>query len=109
MTIYLAGPFRAASVSQMGAHVLTAQAAALEVIRLGHLPYTPHAALGWAYGHIHELDADRINDAFLLMCEAVLLLPGWGQSAGSRRELELAKDRGLLVFRSLAEVQGWAE
>lgn len=93
----------------MAAHVKAAQAAAIEMALLGWAPYVPHANLGHAYGQIDESDANDINDTFLRQCAAIRLLPGWGQSVGSRRELELAKAEGLIVFRSLAEVRAWRQ
>lgn len=41
-------------------------------------------------------------------CDAVLVLPGWGNSAGSRAEVDWAIQHGLRVFSSLLEVIAWA-
>lgn len=107
--IYIAGPFRHASATQMAANVMTAQAAAVAVAQAGAAPYCPHAAIGHAFGQIAESDAEAINDAFLRLSDGIWLLPGWGQSVGARRELELAKSLGLQIFRSAHEVSAWAQ
>ena len=105
--IFVSGPFRAESQAQMAAHTMTAQAAALRLAQLGWAVYCPHTNIGHAFGQLDEADAEAINDAFLAKSDAILLLPGWGQSIGARRELEQAKARSLIVFRSLGEVMQW--
>lgn len=107
--VYIAGPFRHASQTQVAANVMTAQAAAVALARLGFVPYCPHANLGHAFGQIDEATAEAINDAFLRLSDGIWLLPGWGQSVGARRELELAKSLGLQIFRSAHEVSAWAQ
>jgi len=104
---YVAGPFRDKNPQQMAAHVLTAQAAAVALAQIGVAPYCPHSNLGHAYGLIDEAVAMSINESFLRDCDALLLLPGWGNSEGARQELALAKQRGLPVFRSPHEVAAW--
>lgn len=101
---FVSGPFRHDNPAQMAAHVLTAQAAGLALAKRGWCPYVPHAAIGFAYGQIDETTADAINDAFLTCADAIVLLPGWGQSVGARRELDLARKWGLMVYRSVSEV-----
>lgn len=106
--IFLSGPFRHPDKAQMAENVLTAQAAAVGVARLGFIPYCPHSNIGHAYGLISEAHAEAINLAFLRLSDALYLLPGWGQSIGARGELEEAKRLGLPIFRSPAEVRAWA-
>ena len=105
--VYIAGPFRAARASQMAAHILTAQAAAVLLCRLGCSPYTPHANLGHGFGHIREATASAVNDAFLSVAEAIYLLPGWRQSVGTLAEVETAMRLGLPRLQSPAEVRVW--
>lgn len=105
--VYAAGPFRTLDPKQRAAHVLTAQAAAVDLARLGYACYCPHANLGHAFGAIDEGTAARINTTFLRLCDALLLLPGWGESVGTRAELTEAKALGLPVFESLHEVRAW--
>lgn len=40
----------------------------------------------------------------LRRCDAVLTIPGWQDSPGSKMELRLAKDLGIPVFHSLKEL-----
>lgn len=106
---YIAGPFRSSDHAQRAAHVLTAQAAAVDLARIGFAPYCPHANLGHAFGAIDERVATEVNTAFLRLCDAFLLLPGWGESLGTRAELEEARRLGLPVFESIQEVRAWRQ
>lgn len=105
--VYLAGPFRDPDPAVMVARTRAAQRMAVAVAQCGCAPYVPHANLGYAYGLIDEAEAARFNDAILRRCDAVLLLPGWGESVGARHELDLAKRLGMPVFFSLEELQAW--
>jgi len=106
---YIAGPFRSSDPRQMAAHTLTAQHAAADLARLGYAPYCPHANLGHAFGAVDEGVAAQINTTFLRLCDALLLLPGWGNSLGTRIELIEAKRLGLPVFQSIEEVRAWRQ
>jgi hypothetical protein len=107
--VYVVGPLRHESPAQVAAHVMTAQAAAVALARLGFAPYCPHANLAHGLGQIDESDASAINDTFLRLSAAVLLLPGWGNSEGSRDEVEKARRLGLLRFRSIQEASEWQQ
>jgi hypothetical protein len=95
---YVAGPFRHDSPTQMAAHIVTAKAAAVTLANRGWSPYVPHANLGHAFGQIPETDAEAINDTFLQLCQALLLLPGWEHSVGATREHDMATRAGLPIF-----------
>jgi len=105
--VYIAGPFSSPNPQQMAAHVLTAQAAAVALAQIGVAPYCPHAALGYAYGLISEDVARQINESYLRDSDAMLLLPGWGNSKGTRDELALVRQLGIPKFRSVHEVAEW--
>lgn len=104
---YIAGPFRHSSPAQMAAHVLTAQAAAADLARLGWAPYCPHANLGHAYGQIDEPLATRINTRFLDLADAIYLLPGWEASPGAQQEVRHMRRSRKPTFDSLAAVRAW--
>lgn len=107
LVVYAAGPFTSPDAKQRAAHVLTAQAAAVDLARAGFACYCPHANLGHAFGAIDESTAAQINTTFLRLCDALLLLPGWGNSLGTRIELIEARRLGLPVFQSIQEVRAW--
>lgn len=104
---YIIGPLRHENPVQVAAHVMTAQAAAVALARLGYAPYCPHANLGHGLGSVDEADAEAINDTFLRLSSVALLLPGWGNSVGSRAEVDKARRLGVLRFRSIQEAAEW--
>ncbi|MFJ6533115.1 DUF4406 domain-containing protein [Microbacterium sp. NPDC091662] len=115
LLILIAGPYRSGTD---GDPVLIAQnLARLEeasgpIFRLGHVPMIGE----WvALPILRTLDADADADAgaegdvmyetahrLLQHCDAVLRLPG--DSSGADKDVEIAQERGLPVYRSLEEI-----
>lgn len=64
----------------------------------------------YAYPEFSREDYLAASRAMLERCEAVLLLPNWGGSAGVRQELRLAEKRGMRVFDgNTGEAGCWRE
>jgi hypothetical protein len=96
--LYLAGPFTAGGVQQMPENVERARAVALELWRMGAAVLSPHLNHGGFFGQIPEPLA---LDACLEMvgrCDALVILPGWWLSTGTRLEMERARRLGLSIF-----------
>lgn len=99
--VYVAGPYRAETREGVELHIQTARAVGLQVARKGWCPVIPHTMLA----HL-DAAAPSIADQFWLdatlelmrRCDAVLLLPGWTQSSGTRAEVAEAQRLGLPVF-----------
>jgi nucleoside 2-deoxyribosyltransferase len=104
--IYIAGPFRSASAFVPGQqdawgihqHVTNAMAWALKVWRAGGVALCPHGNTfcfqNSAPDHVW-LEGDL---ELLRRCDAVLLIPGWSQSAGATAERDFAVAQQLPVF-----------
>jgi hypothetical protein len=105
--VFVCGPLNADSPQQVAAHVLTAQAATVQLVALGCAPYCPHQNLGFALGVIPEADAEDVNQVFLDLADAVFVLPGWSRSFGSRREIASARASRKPIFFSPEEVSQW--
>lgn len=95
--IYLAGPYRAATIAGVVANIAAARAAALEVVREGHYPVTPHLNTGL-------MDGEAADEHFLLgaltmmlRCDEVRLLPGWRASEGTCLEVAAATRHGIPI------------
>ena len=108
MRIYIAGPYRAATPKLVDANIKQARDAFAELLRLGHTALCPHSMTArFERDYPDILDARYLETdlEWLRLCDAILLLPGWEDSSGSRAELDLAKRMGLLVFTNAADTE----
>lgn len=100
---YIAGPYRAQTRAGIELNIQAARAVGLLCCRKGWSPVVPHANTG----HLDAVDPS-IGDEFWLAstkellrrCDAVVLVPGWEQSQGTRDEIIEAEQRGIPVYRS---------
>jgi hypothetical protein len=116
LMILIAGPYRSGTGDDpklMEKNLRTLESVALPLYRAGHIPLIGE----WiALPLLREAGSTRPGDAIydeilypianrlLTRCDAVLRLPGASQ--GADEDVRLAKERGLMVFQSLAEVPG---
>jgi len=116
LMILIAGPYRSGTSDDpklMEKNLRTLESVALPLYRAGHIPLIGE----WiALPLLREAGSTRTGDAIydeilypianrlLTRCDAVLRLPG--ASKGADEDVRLAKERGLMVFESLAEVPG---
>ena len=102
--VYVAGPYRAASRDAIARNIAAARQLGIAAAALGWFPVIPHANTA----HM-ELDLPGLGDDFWLAgtlemmerCDAVVLIPGWQNSAGTRGEIIRAEELGIPVFRTL--------
>jgi hypothetical protein len=118
LMILIAGPYRSGTgdePARLAANVRAMEAYALPLFLAGHVPVVgewlalPLAALAGsrrvgdeAFQAVFHPTAERL----LARCDAVLRVGG--PSAGADAMVEIARARGLRVFRRLAEVPGCA-
>ena len=83
--------------------------ASLDVLFAGYDPFCP--GLDFQYflalrdgEFITEAMIKRLSKSWLEACHAVVLTPGWRQSAGTLAEIKFAEERGIPVFKSLNEL-----
>lgn len=102
--IYVAGPYRAATRDAIARNIDAARSIGISAAAIGWFPVIPHANTA----HM-ELDLPDLGDDFWLRgtmemmerCDAVVLVPGWENSAGTRGEIIRAEELGIPIFRSL--------
>ena len=108
MWIMVAGPYRTGTRTEAErAHNLgILDRAALEILQLGHVPVI---GVNLALPIIEAAGADRYDEIMLPLslalaerCDAVIRVGG--ASAGADREVERVRERGGMVFASIAEV-----
>jgi len=105
--IYIAGPFRGASTWDIECNVRRAEAVALEVAKLGAMPLCPHTNTRFFHGQLD--DAFWLGGTLELMrrCDALLLLPDWERSSGTRGEKTAAEGTSMPIFSSLGDLEWW--
>lgn len=102
--IYVAGPYRAATRDDIARNIDAARVVGISAAALGWFPVIPHANTA----HM-ELDLPGLGDEFWLAgtlemmerCDAVVLVPGWQNSAGTRGEIIRAEELGIPIFHTL--------
>jgi hypothetical protein len=114
--ILIAGPYRSGTNDDptlMAQNLRNLETVALPLYRAGHIPLIGEwlaLPLLRVAGSRHPGDAiyDEIlypiANRLITRCDAVLRLPG--ASKGADEDVRLAKERGLHIFTSLAEVPG---
>lgn len=102
--IFISGPYTQGDRSE---NVRNAIWMADFLLSAGHAPYCPHLT------HFQDLLFPRpwevwmrLDEAWLLQCEAVFRLPG--ESRGADRECALAERHGIPVFTDRRELLEWA-
>jgi len=103
MKVYVAGPYTPDDGREETrlANIRCASEAAQQLLKAGHTPFCPHTmTAGWEQTCDYD-DFLRLGMEWLAACDAILLLPGWEQSQGARREHEEAVTLGLLIVHDL--------
>ena len=107
--IYIAGPFRASNAWEIEQNIRRAEAASLEVWRMGAACICPHTNTRFFQGAAPDdvwLEGDL---EILSRCDAVLLVGDWKSSTGTKREITKAFSSRIPVLRNLDEVKAWLQ
>jgi hypothetical protein len=105
--IYIAGPFRGPHARIIEANVRRAEDLSWEVWALGAAAICPHTMTRFWQDSLPD-DVWLVGDlAILAKCDGVLLTPDWSRSAGARAEFKFAEERGIPIFYTLGELNGW--
>ena len=96
---YLSGPYSAATDALILINLQRVLRAALRLTKAGWLTVIPHCSMS------HETDwpSALLKDKLLLRelnikRDAIIMLPGWEDSRGSRQEKQWAEEMGLPVL-----------
>lgn len=104
---YIAGPFRATNAWEIEQNIRRAEALSLEVWNVpGWCAICPHANTRFFQGAAPDkvwLDGDI---EILRRCDAMILVPGWEKSSGTRAEVEVAIAFDIPVYDSVRTLRG---
>lgn len=107
IVVYVAGPFRAPNAWEIEQNIRRAERLALEVWQLGAACICPHTNTRFYQGAAPDEVWLAGDLEILRRCDAVLVVPDWEQSAGTRAEIEFAQECKVPVFYHLAELERW--
>jgi len=109
LVVYIAGPFRGANQWDQELNIRRAEALALHVWERGFVALCPHLNTRHYQNYLDD-DVWLTGDLELLSrCDAVLLTERWEESVGARSEKVFAEDQEIPVFRSMGELERWAD
>lgn len=95
---YVAGPYRADTIHGVAQNIQKARNVALRLWKLGYAVICPHS--NTAFFDVACPDSVWLegNIEILKRCDLVVLVDGWENSAGTRREVEVAAAYGIPIY-----------
>jgi len=101
--IYVAGPYTDEDDEVVEQNVVKAITVADQIALLGFKPFIPHILHFWGeeYEHGYEFWMEQGSE-WLSVCDGIYRIPG--ESAGSDREIEQAKEEGIPRFYNIQEL-----
>ena len=105
--VYIGGPYSAPTQHQIEQNIRAAEALALEVWKLGAVAICPHTMTRF-YEGVLPRETWLAGDLELLRrSDALLLVRGWEESAGTRAEVEYASQLKIPIFERLEWLARW--
>lgn len=108
--IYIAGAYSADNILEILANIKKGQDMAAYLIAHGYAVFCPF--LDWqpgltVYGNDLTKEQYQANSmAFVEVCDAILVLKGWEQSGGTKREIKRAQELDIPVYYDRAKMMG---
>lgn len=105
--IYVAGRYRAPDRAAIAQNIAAARQVGMETARLGWFPVIPHSNTSHMDHYLPELGDDYwLSGTKELMerCDALVLVPGWETSEGTKGEIARADELRIPVYRSLEQL-----
>jgi nucleoside 2-deoxyribosyltransferase len=104
--IYVAGPYSATDIIQSLENITRGQRVATVLLLNGYTPFCPFLdyQLFLQLRHGEHITKQQIRDyslEWLKLCDAMVVLDGWENSDGTKREIEFAQKNGIPTFFSI--------
>lgn len=90
--IYISGPMTSLTEEEV---TRTFMKGSMEIAMMGYYPVNPHKISGFPFEYEEYMKVDL---TILEVCEGIYMLRGWEHSSGARRELKLAREKGLMIM-----------
>lgn len=98
LVAYVAGPYTAPTPEGIRSNIERAQQVALDCLREGLDPYTPHVSSMGIERGLSEPEWLALGLRWLERCDVVVLCPGWRTSRGTLAEIARAREFGIPVI-----------
>ena len=109
--IYCAGKYSGDNVLSVLQNIGRGEKIAASLFANGYAPFSPWADKDFCFKlPDHDFTVRQFYDysiAWLEVSEAVFLVPGWEESAGTLKELEIAAGLGLPVFTNFKDLDNF--
>lgn len=104
LMVYIAGPYSAATISEVSRNVSKAVAMAEKIVKIPEcIPFIPHLFHWWEDEHPHEYEFWlNLDLRFLAKCDILFRIEG--ESKGADAELEFARANNIPYVYSIEEL-----
>lgn len=94
---YIAGPYRADTISEIRHNIRRAEDAAEVLWKSGYAVICPHKNSGFFDGLVPDKQFLDAGLRFVEIADVVFVLKGWPGSVGSKAEVDRAKELGIEI------------
>lgn len=99
--VYVAGKFRGKNPWEVESNIRYAEDYSMRLWELGVPNICPHTIGRHLEGVVPDSFVLPVMVSLMLKCDAVLVLPGWEESSGTRGEMKEAHEHGMPIFTSV--------
>lgn len=107
--VYVAGPMSATNILTMLDNISQGIKAGATLIKAGYSPFVPHLDIAFKLQNGQDFDVPvqtyyDYTIEWLPVSDMMLVLPGWEDSVGTRKEIERAKELNIPIYYSLEDL-----
>jgi len=105
--IYVAGPYTAEHPYEVYENIHVSWQMSLDIWGTGHVPISPHLCGCFMGGICSEQIFIEGTMEMMRRCDAIMVLPGWQHSSGTKGEIVEAVKLGTPIFYRFSELVEW--